>query len=153
MKKAQQKTINLNRALVSLLCLNIKDMTNSDITKKGMVEALTKSLGIVSTACESVGISRQTHYRWLSEDPEYKQHVDDISEMAIDFVESKLHEKIEGVTMGKVVDGRDVIYDLAPSDKAIIFFLKTKAKKRGYVERQEVQHSGEITTITGMVVK
>lgn len=28
MKKAQQKTINLNRALVSLLCLNIKDMTN-----------------------------------------------------------------------------------------------------------------------------
>ena len=118
-------------------------MTNSDIIKKGMIEALEKSLGIVSTACNSVGISRQTHYRWLSEDAEYKQQVEDISEMAIDFVESKLHEKIEGVTMGKMVDGREVVYDLAPSDTAIIFFLKTKAKKRGYIERTEVEQSGE----------
>ena len=108
-----------------------------------MIEALEKSLGIVSTACNSVGISRQTHYRWLSEDAEYKQQVEDISEMAIDFVESKLHEKIEGVTMGKMVDGREVVYDLAPSDTAIIFFLKTKAKKRGYIERTEVEQSGE----------
>lgn len=122
-------------------------MTNSDITKKGMIEALEKSLGIVSTACQSVGISRQTHYRWLSEDPEYKQQVDDISEMAIDFVESKLHEKIEGVTMGKMVDGRQVVYDLAPSDTAIIFYLKTKAKKRGYIEKTEVEQSGG-TSIT-----
>lgn len=119
--------------------------TNSDITKKGMIKALEKSLGIVSTACNSVGISRQTHYRWLSEDPEYKQQVEDIAEMAIDFVESKLHEKIKGVTMGKEGEDADVIYELAPSDTAIIFYLKTKAKKRGYVERSEVEQSGQST--------
>lgn len=35
-------------------------------TKKGlMLEALEKSLGIVSTACKMVDISRQTHYAWL----------------------------------------------------------------------------------------
>ena len=119
--------------------------TNSDITKKAMLKALEKSLGIVSTACDKVGISRQTHYRWLSEDPDYKQQVEDIAEIAIDFAESKLHEKINGVTMGKNVDGETVIYETSPSDTAIIFFLKTKAKKRGYVERQEVENSGQQT--------
>ncbi len=110
-----------------------------------MIKALEKSLGIVSTACDKVGISRQTHYRWLSEDPDYKQQVEDIAEIAIDFAESKLHEKINGVTMGKNVDGETVIYETSPSDTAIIFFLKTKAKKRGYVERTEVEQSGQST--------
>lgn len=123
-------------------------MTNSDIIKKNMVEALKKSLGIVSTACENCGISRQTHYRWLSEDPEYKQQVEDITEDAIDFVESKLHEKINGVQMVKHNEDGDVYYELAPSDTAIIFFLKTKAKKRGYIEKVEVdqktEHSGTV---------
>lgn len=109
-----------------------------------MVEALTKSLGVVSTACESCDISRQTHYRWLTEDSEYKQQVEDISEAAIDFVESKLYEKINGVAMVKHVDGNDVYYELAPSDTAIIFYLKTKAKKRGYIERTEIEQSGGI---------
>jgi len=120
-------------------------MTESDTIKKAMIEALKKSLGIVSTACESVGISRQTHYRWLKEDPEYKELTEDISEHAIDFVESKLFEKIEGVQMGKEIDGHTVIYDLAPSDTAIIFYLKTKAKKRGYIERSEIEQSGGLT--------
>lgn len=123
-------------------------MTNSDIIKKNMVEALKKSLGIVSTACENCEISRQTHYRWLSEDPEYKQQVEDITEDAIDFVESKLHEKINGVQMVKHNEEGDVYYELAPSDTAIIFFLKTKAKKRGYIEKTEVdqktEHSGTV---------
>lgn len=124
-------------------------MTNSDITKKAMVEALKKSLGIVSTACQSVDISRQTHYRWLSEDADYKSQVEDISEDAIDFVESKLHEKIDGIMVqSKNTRGEEVVYTQPPSDTAIIFYLKTKAKKRGYIERQEIdqktEHSGSI---------
>jgi hypothetical protein len=123
-------------------------MTESDTKKRAMIEALKSSLGIVSTACNTVDISRQTHYRWLSEDTGYKEQVEDISEMAIDFVESKLHEKIKGVEMGKVVDGAVVTYELAPSDTAIIFFLKTKAKKRGYIEKTEIdqktEHSGSV---------
>lgn len=90
-------------------------------TKKALVEALEKSLGVVSTACKAAGISRDTHYRWLKEDPDYKAQVEELSEVAIDFAESHLHKLIK--------DGNPA---------ATIFFLKTKGKNRGYVERQEI---------------
>lgn len=104
-----------------------------------MVAALHKSLGVVKTACAEVGISRQTHYRWLEEDPEYKQAVEDVGEDAIDFVESKLFEKIDGISVSNTTDdeGKPKVYTVPPSDTAIIFYLKTKGKKRGYIERTE----------------
>lgn len=92
--------------------------------KKEMIEALKKSLGVVTNACNKVGINRSTHYDWLKDDPEYKAEVLDIEDIAIDFVESKLHQSINN-----------------GSDTAIIFYLKTKAKKRGYIERQELDHT------------
>lgn len=104
-----------------------------------MLAALEKSLGIVKTACNSVGISRNTHYEWLKNDPEYKSEVEAIGEGSIDFVESKLFEKINGVQIGKYdEDGVLHVYEHPPSDTAIIFFLKTRAKARGYVEKQEI---------------
>ena len=90
-------------------------------TKKALVQALEKSLGVVSTACKAAGISRDTHYRWLKEDPDYKAQVEELSEVAVDFAESHLHKLIK--------DGNPA---------ATIFFLKTKGKNRGYVERQEI---------------
>lgn len=96
-------------------------MTNNDINKKGMIEALEKSLGIVTTACKAVGISRETHYRWLREDEKYKASVDAIADIALDFAESSLHKQIQN---GEV--------------SSTIFYLKTKGKSRGYVERQEI---------------
>lgn len=91
-----------------------------------MLEALEKSLGIVTTATKAAGISRETHYRWMKEDPEYKEKVDSIGDIALDFAESQLHKQIrEG------------------NSTATIFFLKTKGKNRGYIERQEVQQTTE----------
>lgn len=106
--------------------------TFSDIQKNNMIAALEKSLGIVTTACREVGIARSTHYQWLSDDPEYKAAVDDIAELTIDFVESKLHKQISD---GEV--------------SSTIFYLKTKAKKRGYVERQEITGADGKEVITG----
>jgi hypothetical protein len=93
-----------------------------------MIEALEKSLGVVTTACKTVGISRQTHYEWLKEDEQYRKAVDDISDVALDFAESQLHKQIQN---GEV--------------SSTIFYLKTKGKKRGYIERQEVENSGGLT--------
>ena len=95
--------------------------TKQDTSKRMMVEALKKTLGIVTTAASQLGISRNTHYTWMQEDPEYKAEVDGIADMAIDFAESSLQRQIQ--------DGNTT---------ATIFYLKTKGKERGYVERQEV---------------
>lgn len=101
--------------------------TNTNILKKAMIEALEKSLGVVTTAAKAVGIDRSTHYDWYNNDPEYRAAVDSISDIALDFAESQLHKQIQG---GEV--------------SSTIFYLKTKGKKRGYVERTEVEHSGEL---------
>jgi hypothetical protein len=96
---------------------------NKTDTKKGlMLEALEKSLGIVSTACKMVDISRQTHYAWLKADEEYKSAVNSIQDGVLDFAESHLYKLVK--------EGNPA---------ATIFFLKTKGKKRGYIERQEIE--------------
>lgn len=114
------------------------NLTKTDITKKAMIEALEKSLGIVTTACKSVDIARQTHYEWMREDPEYKDKVDSIIDIAIDFAESQLNQLIQGARHQVVTNKGDIVeIKDAPNPTSIIFFLKTKGKKRGYVETTE----------------
>jgi hypothetical protein len=98
-----------------------------DIQKKAMIEALEKSLGIVTTACKMVGIARSTHYLWISTDEEYKEAVEGVADLTLDFVESQLHKQIQ---KGEVT--------------STIFYLKTKGKKRGFIEKQEIEHSGNM---------
>jgi transcriptional regulator of acetoin/glycerol metabolism len=104
---------------------------NATLKKDAMVKALEKSLGVVTTACRNIGIDRATHYRWLEDDPKYKAAVQALSDVALDFAESKLHSLIqEGDTT------------------ATIFYLKTKGKQRGYIERQEVSTELKSINIT-----
>jgi len=104
---------------------------NLTIKKEAMIKALEKSLGVVTSACRSVGISRTTHYEWLQTDEEYNKAVQSLSDLALDFAESKLHSLIqEGDTT------------------ATIFYLKTKGKQRGYIERQEVSTELKSINIT-----
>ena len=95
-------------------------MNKTEQHKKAILEALEKNLGIVTTACKQVGIGRTTFYDWLKEDEDFKKKVDEINNVALDFTESKLFKLIEG-----------------ENPTAVIFHLKTKGKKRGYVERIE----------------
>lgn len=97
-------------------------MDKMDTKKKDMLEALERALGIVTTACERANIARQTHYNWMKSDTEYKDAVNLIHERTLDFAESSLHKAIR--------DGNVA---------AVIFYLKTRGKARGYVERQEVE--------------
>jgi len=94
----------------------------TDAQKEAMLKALEATLGVVTPAAKVAGVRRQTHYDWMQRDAAYKQQVDELTEMALDFAESKLHKLIQ--------EGNFT---------ATIFFLKTKGRNRGYVERQEVQ--------------
>lgn len=100
----------------------LKTKTNTNILKKRMLEALEKSLGVVTNAARVAGIDRGLHYQWCKRDPKYKEAVDNLQDVALDFAESQLYKSIQ-----------------AGSDAATIFYLKTKGKKRGYIEKREFE--------------
>lgn len=82
------------------------------------LEKLSEGKGIIQYAVDNTGICRQTYYNWLEDDPDFKKAVEDINENVLDLVESKLLTAINDENL-----------------TAIIFYLKTKGKKRGYVEQ------------------
>ena len=90
--------------------------------KQKLLKALEESHGVVTNACRKAGISRAQYYRYLQQDEKFAQAVEEIQEAAIDFVESQLFKQIkEGNITGQ------------------IFYLKTKGKHRGYIEKTQVQ--------------
>ena len=91
------------------------------LKKDTLIQALENSLGIVSTACNRTGISRSSYYKWYKEDQEFRKKVDDIDNVKLDFVESKLFKNIEN-----------------EKEKSIIFYLQHKGHKRGYIQRQNI---------------
>jgi hypothetical protein len=88
--------------------------------KKQFPTVLKDCLGIVSTACAKIGVARNTYYSWRKVDPGFAAECDDVDEDVLDLGESTLHELIKE---------KNVV--------ATIFLLKTKGKKRGYIERNE----------------
>ena len=97
------------------------------IKKESIIKALEISLGVVTTACRKIGLPRSTFYKWMKEDNKFAKEVKDIENIALDFAESQLHSQISG-----------------GNTAATIFYLKTKGKKRGYIERSELDlNSGD----------
>ncbi len=94
--------------------------------KKRVLDALIKSLGVITTACKIAGVGRTQFYKWLKHDEEFATAVQDVSDIALDFAESELFKQIK--------DG---------NTSATIFYLKTKGKRRGFVERQEMDHTSD----------
>lgn len=88
--------------------------------QKNFIEAYKKQATNVSRACESVKISRQTYYDWLT-NLTFKEEIEHISEGMIDFAESMLYSNIK---KGK--------------ESSILFFLKTRGRSRGYIEKKEI---------------
>lgn len=89
--------------------------------KKKFLEYIVQCHGIVSDAAKMTGVAPDRPYIWMAEDPDFKKKVQEAKEISIDFVESSLFRQIQ-----------------AGVPASTIFFLKTRAKHRGYVERSEV---------------
>ena len=96
--------------------------------------AYEKSLGVLKPACEMTGMCRKTIWEWRKKYPEFDEACRECEETAIDFVESKMFKSIDKGGKG--------------SESLMIFYLKTKAKHRGYVEKQEIDMSAEVKGVT-----
>ena len=95
-----------------------------ELTAQKIIEALHASHGLLTLAAKKAGVGYRTVCRYVEEYPSVAQAVVDSKEAMLDSAESKLFEKIEG-----------------GDNTAIIFFLKTQGKARGYLER--VEHTGK----------
>ena len=94
-------------------------------TIEQIIEALEASGGFLSEAAKKLGCTWQTVRNYVNKYSTVQKALEAINEAKLDFSESKLLSQIkEGNTT------------------AIIFHLKCKGKKRGYIERTEQEHSG-----------
>ena len=100
--------------------------------KKAMLlKALADCMGLVNFACQSCGFSTSIYYKLIETDPDFVKQIHEIQEGVIDIVENQLYKNI---------NSGDV-----PST---IFYLKTKARHRGFAEKVENFH-----TIESIVIK
>ena len=111
--------------------------SQTEQNKAKLLKVLRKNQGLVSTACDEVGVSVEFYYYHYNKDLEFKQQVDLINEKVIDFAESKLYEKIrEG------------------SEKSIHFLLRYRGRKRGYTDSIDITSDGKnITEIRLIPIK
>ncbi|MEB3214474.1 MAG: helix-turn-helix domain-containing protein [Leptolyngbyaceae bacterium] len=92
-------------------------------SKKGkLLLALAETDGNVSEACRLAGINRKTFYTWIKTDLEFATQVQEVPEVVKDKMEHKL------ITLA-----------LAGNVTALIFWLKSKAKDRGYGDELAVK--------------
>ena len=95
--------------------------------KKAQVLASLKgSMGILSPALASAGVTRKMHSEWMRKDPKYAEAVNEIAEVALDYVETQHYLNIKN---GNVV--------------SIIYHLKTKGRHRGYSEHLTIGNDQE----------
>ena len=79
-----------------------------------------KKAGNLASTASALNIDRTTLWKMRKENPMLEERLKAIDEGLIDFAESKL---LKAISEGNIT--------------GIIFFLKTKGKNRGYVERVE----------------
>ena len=98
--------------------------------KNQLLAALEKSLGVVTAACKMANIDRSVFYDYMQKDPEFKKKVEDLEDYCMDFVETQF---LKNIQQGNTAE--------------ILFYLKTKGRKRGYTERQELDIKTEQSII------
>lgn len=101
--------------------------------------------GTIGSAAQACGMTRQTHYNWLKEDPSYRRAFEEAKVMAGDILEEEAFRRaVEGCEVGVYYKGRKVDSYRKMSDALLILLLKG-AKPDVYAERQETRISGELT--------
>lgn len=114
----------------------IKKRKRRTLTGAEMVEAVKTSNGFITVAAEKLGICRQTFYEKMDDFPEVREAIKDTSEKMLDLAENQLVRLI-----------------LSGDLQAIMFYLRTKGKHRGYTEKIESELSGRVEVAAVPVIR
>jgi len=112
-------------------------MEQNDTNKKPLkqkhldfVKSYIDNGGNISAACEEVGIERKTYYRWMK-----KRNFQSMYSEAIEKHNDLIYQRILKLAL--------------ESDKDMLkFWAKTQMRHRGFVEKQEIEHTGKIFDVT-----
>jgi hypothetical protein len=96
-------------------------MTRNELSAEQVIAKIHDLHGNVSSVARFFKLSRQTMHKYINDKPSVKAALEESREKMIDNVESALYSQA-----------------LAGNTTAMIFFLKTQGKSRGYVERNEL---------------
>lgn len=96
-------------------------MAKNGFTAEQMITAIRESNGILAVSARKLGCSRQTVHNYVNKFATVRDAYHDARETNIDYAEGKLMKAID---KGSV--------------PALMFFLRTIGRHRGYVERQEL---------------
>lgn len=91
------------------------------VTNKEIIAEIERQRGNLTAAARVLGLHRSTLYKRAQRSATLQAAIEGAREAMLDEAESVLYDKV-----------------LAGSTAELIFFLKTRGKGRGYVERQEV---------------
>lgn len=127
-------------------------------TNAKIIQALESNGAIMVDTAKALNTSRVSLWAWIRDDEELQEAKKSVEESMIDLAESKLMTRIKGYSYtettsernekGKMVETKKVVKSMAPDVGAIAFYLKTKAKNRGYIEKQEFDVGDLTMTIT-----
>lgn len=112
-------------------------MAKQKYTVQQIIDALAANEGRVAIAAEELGCQAQTIYNYRDRYPTIEQFIQHKREKRLDLAENSLWDLVLAGNLG-----------------AVIFFLKTQGKDRGYTERQELtgKDGGPIVTKAYTVV-
>jgi hypothetical protein len=104
--------------------------------KEEAVKLLIDSFFNPDFVCKQLGMHRRSFQRWTQKDPEFERACFEIKEGLKDEAEILLQKRMRN-----------------DDTTAIVFYLKTQCKGRGYVEKSEIEHSGSIPMTINLIEK
>jgi len=96
------------------------------INKKKFITAIEGTGGIMLSIAKNLGVTRQTVYKFIEKYPDMQELRLQEEEKILDIAENSLFTEAKN-----------------REQWATKYLLATKGKKRGYVEKQEIDHGGQ----------
>jgi hypothetical protein len=125
----------------------VSKRTNSGLLAKEWKAAFLTALGehgMVTLACQTIGIGRSTAYEARQSDEQFALAWADVEELTTEKMEREAYRRaVEGVQRDVLFQGDKVGEERHYSDTLLIFMLKSRRPDR-YRDNVKIEHSGTV---------